>query len=82
VSNTLDKLGCSLIILCIIALAKSSFAQTSKIQSIRDAIASSNNEQDQADLYADLADLLYSYDFEEGVIHAKTALKLSIKNDY
>ncbi|MGC4021361.1 MAG: tetratricopeptide repeat protein [Cyclobacteriaceae bacterium] len=57
-------------------------AQTSKINSLKNAIAISSNERERADLNQQLAEKMYSYDFEKGFEYAKRSLELATEANY
>jgi signal transduction histidine kinase len=58
------------------------FAQTKNIDLLSRAVLSSESEEKKADLYFELAENLYSYDFEKGLSNAEQSLAIAVKSDY
>jgi signal transduction histidine kinase/uncharacterized protein HemY len=58
------------------------FAQTAGIDSLRNAIAATSSEQEQADLCFQLAESLYPHDLEKGLQSAEQSLALATRTNY
>lgn len=56
--------------------------QSRRIEALRNEILNSTSNTNLADLHVELADKLYSYDYEEGLTHAQKSLELATKEKY
>lgn len=57
-------------------------AQTKEIDLLTHAIQNSKDDKEKSDLYSQLAEKLFVYDLEKGLLNAEEALRLSIKANY
>lgn len=76
---TIHALGMFLFLLFI---TQQSIAQTYKIEELQKKIESSRTSSEQADLHYQLAEILFSYSFEEGLKHATQALRIAEDANY
>ncbi|MBS1680166.1 MAG: tetratricopeptide repeat protein [Bacteroidetes bacterium] len=56
--------------------------QTQRIHNLKEAAQEAKSEKEKADLYVELAETLYSHNFEQGVEYAKKSLETASKADY